>query len=140
MQKLKGFTLIEIMIVVAIVGILAAIAWPLYQDSVIRANRAEPKTELLNLAQRLQKCYTTYGRYTPEEPNKCAAYESVSNTYTTQPNGYYEITIAEGTTADISSSFIMTATAVKAPQTSDVEDCQELKLHHTGKREPEECW
>lgn len=144
MLKAKGFTLIEIMIVVAIVGILAALAWPSYQNSVMRANRAEAKTELMDLAQRLQKCYTTYGRYdSPPAPDKCAAFDSVNTApgYTTRGNGYYLITIAPNPPGVIRSSYIMTATAIKAPQTNDTaENCNIMTLSHTGKKDPEACW
>ncbi|MDM1284699.1 prepilin-type N-terminal cleavage/methylation domain-containing protein [Acinetobacter indicus] len=49
----KGFTLIELMIAVAIVAILAAIAFPSYQDSVKRTKRAEAQAELLGIGQKL---------------------------------------------------------------------------------------
>ena len=53
-QKNKGFTLIELMIVVAIIAILAAIAYPSYTQYKIRTNRADVQTELIRVAQRLQ--------------------------------------------------------------------------------------
>lgn len=58
-----GFTLIELMIVVAIVAILAAIAYPSYQEQVRRSNRTEGQRTMLETAQRLERCYTEYNAY-----------------------------------------------------------------------------
>ena len=66
MRKIRGFTLIEVMIVVAVVAILAAIALPSYQDSVRKSRRAQAKTDMLELVQVLERTYTTdrsYARY-----------------------------------------------------------------------------
>ena len=59
----RGFTLIELMITVAIVGILAAIAYPSYQDSILKGRRAEGRTALLNLLQQQERYYTQTGSY-----------------------------------------------------------------------------
>lgn len=58
-----GFTLIEVMIVVAIVGILAAVAYPSYQEHVRKAKRADAQTALMELSQFMERYYTSNGRY-----------------------------------------------------------------------------
>ncbi|WP_353142676.1 type IV pilin protein [Acinetobacter pragensis] len=62
-NKNKGFTLIEVMIAVAIVAILAAIAYPLYSKYQISANRSDVQSELSRLAQRLQSYHLVNHSY-----------------------------------------------------------------------------
>ena len=59
-----GFTLIELMIVVAIIAVLAAIAYPSYTQYKIRTNRADVQSEMMNIAQRLQSYYVINHNYT----------------------------------------------------------------------------
>lgn len=59
----RGFTLIELMIVVAIVAILAAVAWPSYQNQVRSTNRADAQGALLGLAQAMERHFTQNGDY-----------------------------------------------------------------------------
>jgi type IV pilus assembly protein PilE len=142
MQKSKGFTLIELMIVVAIIGILAAIAWPSYQNYIKRSYRAEAKTELMDIAQRLEKCHSTYGRYDdPPGDDQCAVFDSLASPgYATKGgDGFYIITIEPLASSDQRNSYRLTATANRAPQTED-SGCEELSLTHTGQKEPEDCW
>lgn len=62
-MKQKGFSLIELMIVVAVIGILAGIAYPSYQEYIARARRADAKTVLLENAQFLERFYSQNGTY-----------------------------------------------------------------------------
>lgn len=63
MTNNRGFTLIEIMIVVAIVGILSAIAYPSYQEYVLRSNRTEGQALLSEAAARQERYYTQNNTY-----------------------------------------------------------------------------
>jgi len=59
----KAFTLIELMVVVAIIGIMASIAYPNYQDSVRRSRRADAKGALLNFANAMERHFTETNSY-----------------------------------------------------------------------------
>ena len=63
-SKQKGLNLIEIMIVIAIVGILASIGYPLYQDQMERTRRADGKAKLLEVMEAQERFYSANNRYT----------------------------------------------------------------------------
>jgi len=62
-SKLKGFTLIELMIVVAVVAILAAIALPAYQEQVRKSRRAQARSDLAEIVQGLERSFTVNRSY-----------------------------------------------------------------------------
>ncbi|MGO3119171.1 MAG: type IV pilin protein [Moraxellaceae bacterium] len=84
-RSLQGFTLIELMIVVAIIGVLAAIAYPSYQSYVIKTKRVDMMTEMQQIASRIEANKITYKRYDRIPLNEIYS-NSVTGTATTFPN------------------------------------------------------
>ena len=87
-RKMRGVTLLELMIVVVIIGIMAAIAYPNYRDFAARAKRNEAKAILLEIAQNQERFYlqnSTYGTL--------SQLGYAGDTITTD-TGSYEVTIA----------------------------------------------
>lgn len=116
-RRQRGVTLIELMIVVVVVAILAAVAYPSYQDQVRRTKRADGKTELLQTAQALERCYTRFGRY---DDASCSVSLPVAS-----DEGHYEID------GDVdAASFTLKATPQGAQ--ADDADCGVLVLTNTG--------
>lgn len=112
-----GFTLIELMIAVAIVGILAAIAYPAYTSQVMKTQRSDAKSSLLEAAHNLERCYTEYNAY---DNGGCPAVPGTSD------EGYYTITAA--TTAN---TFTLTANPASGVVVNDTE-CDKFTLTNTG--------
>ena len=122
----KGFTLIELMIVVAIVAILAAIALPSYNEYIRRGHQAEARAALLQGAQWMERASTATGVY----PLTAALPASLK----VIPSDRYDITIVSptgGVVADNGRTFTLTATP-KGAQTGD--KCGNYTLDHTGLR------
>jgi len=65
-KKPAGFTLIEIVVVIAIIGILAAVAWPTYLDQVRKARRSDAKAMLQDVATKLEQYYLDNKSYTAD--------------------------------------------------------------------------
>lgn len=138
-RRQRGFTLIEVLIVVAILGVLIGIALPAYNQSVVRSNRAEAKSELLEVASDQERYFSAFNTYIddalPLNTPTVAARDR-----TTQ-NGHYVISVAAGASG-IASSFVATAT----PQGDQADDeCTTLTLSNTGVRgatgaTADECW
>ncbi len=68
----RGMTLVELLVVVAIVGILAAVAYPIYQEQVRSGRRAVAQSELMRIAQFMERLYTETGCYNPGTDNDCS--------------------------------------------------------------------
>ena len=131
-----GFTLIELMVVLAIVAILAGVAYPSYLESVKRARRSEARIYLLEAQQFMARFYSANSRYTTDEagttsPALPARLQSV-------PADAPRYTLSVTATAN---GYTLTAT----PMGDD--DCGDLTLTHTGAKGRSgqgptvaECW
>ncbi|MGJ7528323.1 type IV pilin protein [Variovorax sp. GB1P17] len=112
-----GFTLIELMIVVAVVAILAAIAYPSYVRYVQKARRTDAKTALLDLATREERFFSINNTYAGT-----AAQLGYGGTFPidvlTSGTAFYQIAVTASTAAALATGFTATATPVGA-QTGD---------------------
>ena len=83
----RGFTLMELMIAVAVVGILAGVAVPSYREHVAASRRSDGKAALLAVAQLMERAYTEQGTYAGVTLGTTGVYPSTS------PQGYYTLSI-----------------------------------------------
>jgi type IV pilus assembly protein PilE len=129
----RGVTLMELIVVMAIVGLLAAIAIPTYRQYAIRANRADAKAALLSAAGALERCFTQFNSY--DAADGCAVVFPVGST-----NGNYQISAPTQTAI----AFALTAT----PQGRQIEDtdCGNFTLNSanvrgvSGTKTAQQCW
>jgi type IV pilus assembly protein PilE len=143
MQKSDGFTLIELMIVVAIIGILAAIALPSYQDYVRKSRRTDATVAISKIQQAQEKWRANNTSYT-------TTLSDLGATSATE-NGYYTISLGKDGatctgTADGTKYCIKAVAVTGKSQTADKagsQDCSTLYMHISAGNAtgtPAACW
>lgn len=140
-RNAAGFTLIELMIVVVVIGIIAAIAWPNYTAHVRKSRRSDAQIALTQLANAQEKfylncnSYTTYVTVATSTVNTCTlANSGLGYASNNSPQGYYTLSIPVGNTT----SYTITATATGAQAADSA--CPSLSLTSTGVKTPTTCW
>jgi|APSaa5957512622_1039677.scaffolds.fasta_scaffold00909_14 type IV pilus assembly protein PilE len=126
----RGFTLIELIIALAIVALLAAVALPSYESQLIQTRRSDGTTALTSFAQRMERYFLEQGSYS-------GATTSLYQEHSTQ--GHYQLSVSSTV-----SSYQLTATAVGAQSADD--ECGSLTLNEqstrgiSGSGLVEGCW
>lgn len=133
----RGFTLIEVMITVAIVGILVVIALPSYKEQVARSKRSEAQAVLLEAGQYMQRYYSANDAFTSTLPSSLT---NVPKNETVAPN--YVLSVSTVTTT----AFTLTA-ALQSGSTMNGDKCGSFLLNSIGARSnsgatvpSKECW
>lgn len=123
-KRNHGFTLIELMIAVAIVGILAAIAYPSYLDQVRKSKRSDARSLVLQTANRQERYFTTHYEYAGSM--KDLGYKNA--TVETENKAYSVTASASGTNKE---NFTITATAIND---QDNDDCRTMSINQIGEK------
>lgn len=126
MDRSRGFTLLELIIVVAIVAILAAIATQSYARYAFRSHRTDAHQTLMAVAQAQERWYATYNRYAEDLSKLGFADPTVSS------HGYYHVVLSVA--GDAAQGFVATAMPVER-QAGDV--CGALSIDHAGRKLPD---
>ena len=132
-NRSKGFTLIEIMITIAIIGVITAVAWPSYERYQEKGRRADGISALLQNSANLEKCFINHGAYNHARCNVSVPSPSSST------ENYYTIAIVRA--AD---TYTITATPKNA-QAGDAE-CATLTVDQLGEKKStgsateKRCW
>ena len=146
-NEAPGVSAIELLVVLAIVGILAGLSVPAYRDHVLRTNRTEARAALLGLATAQEKFYLQCNEYTSALNPAAATTCSPGNLRfpATSERGYYTVAV----TAADANGWTATATAVPTlPQYRDTR-CRSFQLASTGAKTASnsigsandaECW
>jgi type IV pilus assembly protein PilE len=132
----RGVTLLELMVVVAIIGIIAAVAYPGYRAQVEQTRRTDGRAAVLDAVQRLERCFTRFNSYTNAG---CGISATLTGVGAPSSEGWYLVT------APLMTPTTYTVTAV--PQGAQVTDghCGTLSMTNTGVRgatgsTPDACW
>jgi type IV pilus assembly protein PilE len=134
-RRARGFTLIELMVVIAVIGILAAIAIPAYQDSVRKSRRSIAQGCLTEHAQFMERFYTTHLQYHQTRASPPVAVPDPTSC-SQDITAFYDFAFDPAPTA---TTFVLSA----APKDAQADDeCGTMTLSNTGAKTAlrTDCW
>jgi len=136
MKKQRGVTLIELLTVMAVIGILSAIIVPTYLEQVRRGRQASAKAMLHEVLQHQERFYSENNTFT--EDMEELGY-GAGPTYLSE-NGTHTITLAEGPSGDLATSVTISATPVAEDTRCDVLSLSSDMTRTASGTAPERCW
>lgn len=132
-REIVGFTLIELLIAVAIVGILAAVAYPSYFDSVQKSRRVDAVNYLLFLQMEQEK----YRASNPQYAANLSDLPNISTNSVDSPDGYYTVTMVSGD----ETTFVARATAKTGTSQASDTGCTQFDINQNGPVDNgNSCW
>lgn len=128
MRRIRGFTLIELMIVVVVIALLAMVAYPSYQNSMRKSRRASAQTHLMDLAQRQQQYFLDNRGYATKAQLNVLEPAEVSQ--------FYTVTVTPNNAATPPTFLITAAPLAGGAQAPD----GSLTINQAGAKTPTDKW
>ena len=139
-RRSSGFTLTELMVVVAIISLLSMIAYPSFMQSVRKSKRTDAQAALTRASNNLERFFGTNGTYTTDA-TQLGLISDAGTAYS--DNSHYVMTVTAGATG-IGTSYVVNASAAAGDMQEGDTGCTTLTLDSLGRRTPDptasRCW
>ena len=137
-RNVHGFTLVELMVVVAIVGILASVAYPSFMSQIRKSRRSDAVASMSSVQQAQERWRANKTTYASNTEMTTAAPDGLGISATTD-GGYYTLAV----TSNTATGYILTGTAVSTKSQNSDTGCTSLVITVTngsGVKTPSSCW
>lgn len=131
-ERSRGFTLIELMVTVAIASILLTVATSAYKSQIRKSRRTEAKTALLDLAGREERLYATTSQYGNTQAQLGYGTSTSAFTSVAVGTGYYQVSITNVSATANPPTYTLTATPVTGKGQENDTQCASFTVDQTG--------